>query len=57
MPVGKVGHAVNGTVNKLNADLLVMGTTARKGVKGLVIGNSAERVLTKATSDILALKP
>jgi universal stress protein E len=45
---------VNGIVNELNADVLVMGTTARKGVKGVVIGNSAERVLTRATSDILA---
>ncbi|NJN52807.1 MAG: universal stress protein [Gammaproteobacteria bacterium] len=34
-----------------------MGTTARRGVKGLVIGNSAERVLAKAPCDVLALKP
>lgn len=57
MPIGKVGQAVTGIAKKLNTDLLVMGTTARKGVKGLVIGNSAERVLTNATCDILALKP
>jgi nucleotide-binding universal stress UspA family protein len=34
-----------------------MGTTTRSGLKGLVIGNSAERVLTNSTRDILALKP
>ena len=57
MPLGKVGPAVNGVAKKLNADLLVMGTTARRGLKGLVIGNSAERVLASSTRDILALKP
>ncbi len=57
MPVGKVGHVVNGIARKVKADLLVMGTTARKGVKGFVLGNSAERVLAKAPCDILALKP
>ncbi len=57
MPIGKVGRVVNGTAKKLNADLLVVGTTARKGLKGLVIGNSAERVLANSTRDILALKP
>ena len=57
MPIGKVGPAVNGVANKLNADLLVMGTTARRGLKGLVIGNSADRVLASSTRDILALKP
>lgn len=57
MPIGKVGPAVNGVAKKLKANVLVMGTTARTGVKGLVVGNSAERVLTRAACDILAVKP
>ncbi len=57
MPTGKVGHVVNQISRKTKADLLVMGTTARKGLRGLVIGNSAERVLAKARCDVLALKP
>lgn len=57
MPLGKVGSAVNSVASKIKADLMVMGTTARKGVKGMVIGNSAERVLMKARGDLLALKP
>ena len=57
MPTGKVGAAVTGTAKKLKANVLVMGTTARTGLKGLVIGNSAERVLSRAACDILALKP
>jgi universal stress protein E len=57
MPAGKVGQVVNGIARKVKADLLVMGTTARKGVRGYVIGNSAERVLAKVPCDVLALKP
>ncbi len=57
MPVGKVGDAVNRIAGKTKAELLVMGTVARKGVHGFLIGNSAERVLSKARCDILAVKP
>jgi nucleotide-binding universal stress UspA family protein len=35
----------------------VMGTTARRGLAASVIGNSAEKVLTRARCDVLALKP
>lgn len=57
VPLGKVGFAVNSVAGKIKADLLVMGTTARRGLAGLVIGNSAEKVLTRARCDVLALKP
>jgi universal stress protein E len=57
VPLGKVGFAVNGVAAKVKADLLVMGTTARRGLAGMVIGNSAEKVLTRAQCDVLALKP
>ena len=56
-PTGKVGQVVNATARKVRADVVVMGTTARHGLAGLVIGNSAERVLGKAPCDVLALKP
>ncbi len=55
--MGKVGQAVNRLSEKLGADLMVMGTTARRGVAATVIGNSAEKVLTRARCDVLALKP
>lgn len=57
VPMGKVGHAVNRVAEALRADLLVMGTTARRGVAARVIGNSAEKVLVRAQCDVLALKP
>jgi universal stress protein E len=57
VPMGKVGHAINRLSTKLKADLMVMGTTARRGVAAMVLGNSAEKVLMKARCDVLALKP
>lgn len=42
---------------KLNADLIVMGTVARTGVAGFIIGNTAETILNDIECSVLALKP
>jgi nucleotide-binding universal stress UspA family protein len=39
------------------ADLLVMGTVARSGVPGVIIGNTAETVVSTVDCSILAIKP
>jgi universal stress protein E len=38
-------------------DLLVMGTTARRGLAGVFLGNTAERLLTSLDCSLLAVKP
>jgi universal stress protein E len=38
-------------------DLVVMGTVARTGIAGFLIGNTAERVLRKLPCSVLAIKP
>jgi nucleotide-binding universal stress UspA family protein len=38
-------------------DLVVMGTVARTGIAGLVMGNTAERVLQRLGGSVLAVKP
>lgn len=43
--------------HSLGCQLLVMGTTGRRGLKGALMGNTAERVLTHLNCEILALKP
>jgi nucleotide-binding universal stress UspA family protein len=58
-------HLVKGVPRKevpalarnLEADLLVMGTVARTGVPGYLIGNTAEAILTQAECSVLAVKP
>ena len=41
----------------LPADVVVMGTVARVGVPGLLMGNTAEDVLNNLDCAVLALKP
>lgn len=45
------------TIEEEKVDLLVMGTAARSGFRGLVVGNTAERLLAEVPCSILAVKP
>lgn len=38
-------------------ELIVMGTVARTGIRGFIIGNTAEAILSKVHCSVLALKP
>ena len=44
-------------VESRNIDVVVMGTVARTGIAGLVMGNTAERVLRRLRGSVLAVKP
>ncbi|MED5525435.1 MAG: universal stress protein UspE [Pseudomonadota bacterium] len=41
----------------LNAELVIMGTVGRTGLTAALIGNTAEQVIDRLESDLLALKP
>jgi universal stress protein E len=41
----------------LKVDLVIMGTVARTGIAGLLIGNTAEAVLSQLQCAVLAIKP
>jgi universal stress protein E len=57
IPLGKVGQMVAATARKINADLLVVGTSARRKAGAVLLGNSAERILNRAPCDVLAVHP
>ncbi|EKE76794.1 universal stress protein UspE [Gallaecimonas xiamenensis] len=42
---------------QLDAELVVMGTVGRTGISAALIGNTAEHVIDRLVSDVLALKP
>lgn len=42
---------------RLQADLVVMGTLGRAGISGLFIGNTAEAILEQIRCSVLAIKP
>lgn len=50
-------RAILEAIDELKIDLLVMGTVARGGVRGLLVGNTAERILPNVPCSILAVKP
>jgi nucleotide-binding universal stress UspA family protein len=54
---GPAEQVVPELVNEYQIDLLVMGTVARSGFNGVLIGNTAERVLDEVRCSVLAVKP
>lgn len=56
-PQGKASDAVSQCVREVGVELVVMGTVARTGIPGFIIGNTAERILTQIDCSVLAMKP
>ncbi len=54
---GLARRAIPKMVNDIEADLVVMGTVARTGVPGFVMGNTAEAILSQLSCSVLAIKP
>lgn len=48
---------IRDAVKNLSIDLVAMGTQARSGFTGVLLGNTAERVLSHLTCSVLAVKP
>jgi nucleotide-binding universal stress UspA family protein len=42
---------------KMKADLIAMGTVGRSGIQGVLLGNTAEKVLATCDASILTVKP
>ncbi len=54
---GAASTVIPEVVRQLQADLVVMGTVARTGIAGLLIGNTAEAILEQLQCSVLAVKP
>lgn len=54
---GNPENAITRFVSDYDVDLLVMGTLSRSGIPGLLIGNTAERVLNQVDCSVLTMKP
>jgi nucleotide-binding universal stress UspA family protein len=54
---GSARRAIPALAAELGADLVVMGTVARTGVPGLIMGNTAEAILQQIGCSVLAIKP
>jgi nucleotide-binding universal stress UspA family protein len=54
---GEPEDAIARFVESHGVDVVVMGTVARTGIAGLVMGNTAERVLRRLRGSVFAVKP
>ena len=54
---GTASTVIPETARQLQADMVVMGTVARTGIAGLLIGNTAETILEQLKCSVLAIKP
>lgn len=57
MAVGPAHKVIPSVASKLKADMVVIGTSGKTGLRAKVIGNTAEKVLTHLRTDLLAIKP
>jgi len=54
---GNASQLLPEIAEKQAIDLVVMGTVGRSGIAGLIIGNTAESVLSQLTCSVLVVKP
>jgi universal stress protein E len=54
---GAPSIAIQEVVERREADLLVMGSVSRSGIAGLLLGNTAERLLDRVQCSIVTIKP
>ncbi|OJY51443.1 MAG: universal stress protein [Legionella sp. 40-6] len=54
---GKPEQMIQKVIEEKKIDVLVMGTVARTGIPGFIIGNTAESVVQQLSCSLLALKP
>jgi nucleotide-binding universal stress UspA family protein len=54
---GSARKEVPGLAKELAVDCIVMGTVARTGIRGFIMGNTAETILEQIDCSVLAVKP
>ncbi|QBY03097.1 hypothetical protein E2K93_01370 [Thalassotalea sp. HSM 43] len=54
---GKPELVIPSTAGELHCQIVVLGTVGRKGLKQKLLGNTAEQILSRLKTNVLALKP
>ncbi len=52
---GRAGDIIPELASKIGADLVIVGNVGRRGLSGITIGNTAEKILMDIQSDVLVL--
>ena len=54
---GQARKEIPAMAKRLDVDCVVMGTVARTGIRGFIMGNTAETILEQIDCSVLAIKP
>jgi nucleotide-binding universal stress UspA family protein len=54
---GQARKEIPALAKQISCDLVVMGTVARTGIPGFIMGNTAETILNQIDCSVLAIKP
>jgi len=54
--VGQPTKIITSTARKLKADMVVLGSAGRRGLKGRLLGNTAEQLISTLNTDLLLLR-
>ncbi len=57
LPIGSAKAAVPEFMRQHDLDLIVMGTHARDGIRGLLVGNTVEKVMRQVDCGVVVVKP
>ena len=57
LKVGPPEKIIPSIASKLKADVVITGTVGKKGIKGKLMGNTVEGILSRLHTDIIAIKP
>jgi nucleotide-binding universal stress UspA family protein len=57
MREGRTEDVIKKVIRDLGVDVVVMGSVARSGIPGFLIGNKAEKILTTINCTVLTVKP
>jgi len=52
---GKAVDIIPATANRIGADLVIVGSVGRRGIAGLTVGNTSEKILTDIHADVLVI--
>lgn len=57
LTAGDISKNLPSMANKIRADLVVLGCAGRSGLKGWLLGNTAEKVIAQLRTDLLVVRP
>lgn len=52
---GSAAEVIPGMANEIGADLVIVGNVGRRGLAGITVGNTSEKILTDIYADVLVL--